>query len=160
MESSTADCAERKNVGFTLIELMVVIAIVSILAAIAIPSYAEYTKRARRADATTTLLRAVSRAERFFLNTNSYPTEASPGATSLAAMGIATTSVNGYYNIRYAYNGGAITATNPLFQAVAITGAAQSTDLDCRTFQVGMTGLRSVLSSTNVNNTATCWPGN
>lgn len=160
MESSTATNAERKNAGFTLIELMVVVAILAILASIAIPSYTEYTKRARRADATTALLRAVSRAERFFLSNNNYPTEASPGETSLAAMGIPATSDNGYYSIRYTYDGGAITATNPIFQAVAITGAAQSTDLDCRTFQVGMTDVRSVFSSTNVNTTATCWPGN
>ena len=50
--------------GFTLIELMIVVAIVAILAAIAVPSYARYVEQARRADAKAALLDAAQRLER------------------------------------------------------------------------------------------------
>ena len=44
-------CRKNKDSGFTLIEVMIVVAIIAILAAIAYPSYQEYVKRAHRADA-------------------------------------------------------------------------------------------------------------
>ena len=53
----------HKSRGFTLIELMITIAIVGILAAVALPSYTKYVQRANRADARSTLLAAAQRME-------------------------------------------------------------------------------------------------
>jgi type IV pilus assembly protein PilE len=63
---------KRLNSGFTLIELMIVVAIVAILAAIAFPSYARYVEKARRADAQSALLDVSQRLERCYTQTNTY----------------------------------------------------------------------------------------
>ena len=56
--------------GFTLIEVIIVIAIIAILTAIAIPSYNAYTTQARRTDGQIALLDLSSRLERFFTDNN------------------------------------------------------------------------------------------
>ena len=58
--------------GFTLIELMIVIAVVAVLAALAYPSYSEYIERGRRKDATAVALEAQQFAERFFTENRTY----------------------------------------------------------------------------------------
>ena len=58
--------------GFTLIEVLVVVAIVGILAAIALPNYSEYIKRAKIIEATTALSDARQRTEQQFLDTRTY----------------------------------------------------------------------------------------
>src|ERR1700754_1788282 len=73
--------------GFSLIELVIVLLIIAILAAIAIPSYRQYVIRANRVDAQRSLMDLAARQERFFYSNNAY-------ATALKALG-ATTSVAG-----------------------------------------------------------------
>lgn len=71
--------------GFTLIELMVVVAIIGILAAIAIPSYKEYVQRARAADATGTLADMRIKMEQFYQDNRTYvggPCAAPTGANT------------------------------------------------------------------------------
>lgn len=58
--------------GFTLIELMVTVAVIGILAAIAYPSYTEYSKKARRAEAAGALLNATQLVERFYSKNGTY----------------------------------------------------------------------------------------
>lgn len=64
--------------GFTLIELMIVVAVIAILAAIAYPSYQDYVRKARRAQAKADLLEYAQMAERHHTVNNSYATFALP----------------------------------------------------------------------------------
>lgn len=77
--------------GFSLIELMIVVAIISILAAIAYPSYQQYVLRGKRAEARAALLDAAARQERYYSDNNRYG--------SLAAAGIPATTENNHYDI-------------------------------------------------------------
>ena len=62
----------KQQKGFTLIELMVVVAIVGILVAVALPSYTDYVIRSKRADATGALMAATNAMERWRANNFSY----------------------------------------------------------------------------------------
>ena len=67
-----------KQNGFSLIELLIVIAIIGILAGIAYPNYQEYVARARRADAKTVLLENAQFLERFYTQNGTYVGAALP----------------------------------------------------------------------------------
>jgi len=71
----------RKQRGFTLIELMIVVAVVAILSAIAYPSYTEYVRRGHRAEARAGLLQAQQWMERAATATGIYPLTAAFPAT-------------------------------------------------------------------------------
>jgi type IV pilus assembly protein PilE len=70
----------RCNTGFTLIELMVTVAVVSILAMVAVPNYTDYIQRSRIIDATTGLNDMRNRLEQYFLDNRQYPASCIPAA--------------------------------------------------------------------------------
>lgn len=74
---------EPKSSGFTLIELMMVVAIISILLAIAVPAYNEYINRAHRAAAQQFLLDVAQRQEQYLLDNRQYATVLGAGAGGL-----------------------------------------------------------------------------
>jgi len=85
----------KTQTGFTLIELLVVIAAIGILAAIAIPSYTDYTTRAKIAEGTSALADGRIKMEQFFQDNRTYVGGPSPAATTYftyAASGTSTTA--------------------------------------------------------------------
>ena len=111
---------QSKTAGFSLLELMIVVAIVAILAAVAYPSYQQHIVRSNRAVAQQYLLELSSLQHQFILDTRTY-------STTLAALGttpIARVSDN------YTVTIGALdnTASPPTFtlQAAPITGTPQA----------------------------------
>ncbi|MBL4667153.1 MAG: type IV pilin protein [Sneathiella sp.] len=77
----------KKNVGMTLIELMIVVAIVGILAAVAYPSYSNSVRKSHRADAQSALMQLAQAVERFYGISYTYVgTGASGGGTSGAPV--------------------------------------------------------------------------
>lgn len=126
----------RRSTGFTLIELMIAIAVVAILAAVALPSYNEYVMRSHRANARAALLQAAQWMERTATARGRYPLTAAIPAGVLVVEG-------GRYNIAAASNNGltyALTAT---------PGAAQLRDR-CGAYQINETGTRLQVATPEV----------
>ena len=78
--------------GFTLIEMMIVVAVIGILAAIALPSYRQYVVRAARVEAQAELLELASLQEKIFLNSTAYTANVATAYNGTAAGGLGRTS--------------------------------------------------------------------
>jgi type IV pilus assembly protein PilE len=145
MISVTLNMPLRKQRGFTLIELMIVVAIVGIITAIAVPSYAEYVRRGHRADARAGLLQAQQWLERAATATGAYPTVL-PG--NLTWAGDATKR----YTIGFQ---GANSTTAFTLIATRRTPGPQANDR-CGDFTVTNTGTRSAVNYSGTT-PEECW---
>jgi type IV pilus assembly protein PilE len=116
----------KRQSGFTLIELMIVVAIIGIIAAVAYPSYTEYVREARRSDAMAALLAAQLEQEKYRANNTTY-------AGTLALAGIAATSPEGFYNMAV------VSADGVSFVVTAAPTGLQTGD-GCGTFAVDENG--------------------
>ncbi|MFT6093106.1 MAG: type IV pilus assembly protein PilE [Pseudohongiellaceae bacterium] len=135
--------------GFSLIELMIVVAIMGILVTIAMPAYTESVRRSNRAEAKSELVQVASEQERFFSSTNSYSTDATPLNTPVVAARQRTTT-NAWYVIDVAACAGGTIAT--CFIATATAQNEQTTD-GCTTFTLTSIGVRGATGLTGDE----CW---
>jgi type IV pilus assembly protein PilE len=134
--------------GFTLIELMIVVAIIGILAAIAYPSYTAYVARGHRAEAKQGLLELAQFMERTYTEQNSYqPGGASP-VLPYTTMPKSGTTV---YNL--ALDPAATSATTYKLTATATGSMAND---ECGDFSIDNTGAQSVGGAATAN-AADCW---
>jgi type IV pilus assembly protein PilE len=74
---------KHRNTGFTLIEIMIVMAVIGILSAIALPSYSAYVARAKRAEVRSEVLKAEGWLERYYTENNRYTGAAAASDTSV-----------------------------------------------------------------------------
>ena len=131
--------------GFTLVELMIVVAAVAILAAIAIPQYGQYVMRAKRVEARTALLDLAARQERFFALNNAYSSDAAALGYGAGATFPLTLSSGGgkVYTIPApTVTAGSATAL-PTYVALARPIGTQTADTQCGTYRLDHLGVQS-----------------
>ncbi|NCU01302.1 type IV pilin protein [Candidatus Macondimonas diazotrophica] len=150
---STTPTGVSRAGGFTLIELLIAVVVVTLLLAIAIPSYREQTRKGYRSLATTALMDRAARLERcaaldpvngFLAANTACPTFPSSvvdeGGSALWTIAIS--------------NRAAITYT---LQATPVGGSPAAGDTTCATIQITHTGARTATNSGGGNSTTQCW---
>jgi type IV pilus assembly protein PilE len=144
MMISTTPNTTTKISGFTLIEVMIVVVIIGILSAIALPSYDEYVRRSRRADAQTQILQAAQYLERRYTTSGNYGDTLPAGHTQSPSSG------SPLYNITLVTNA----PVNSTFTLTAVATGAMMGDR-CGDFILAHTGAKS-LSNASVPEDQ-CW---
>ena len=129
--------------GFTLIEIMITVAILAIVAAVAIPSYAGYVERGKRAEARTALLDIAARQERYYSNNRQY-------ADQLSKLRMSGASENGYYALSLTPSGTSARASQT-FKATATPSGW--TDDKCGNLSIDETGAKTQ----SLGDRALCW---
>lgn len=141
--------------GFTLVELVVTMAILGILLAIAIPAYTSYVQKGNRPAAKTALLELAAREESYYALNNVYasqPTTLGYSANSISVPG----SSQNYYTVTVA---SATSGTVPGYtlQATPVTGSVQASDA-CVIYQLDSLGNKTNVTSTGSTvSTSNCW---
>ncbi|WP_297528577.1 type IV pilin protein [Thiohalobacter sp.] len=139
--------------GFTLIELMIVVAIVAILASLAYPSYRQHVLRTNRADCAAVMLEAASALERYYSANNSYAGAAvgANGIPSTCPKDAAATGGTPHYNLSLVLSNGSLAYT-----LTATPTSSQSADA-CGNLTLTQTGVKG--RSGSGKSVADCWAG-
>ena len=140
--------------GFTLMELMVVVAIIGIIAAVAYPSYIKSAYKGRRAEGKAALNLAAQTLERCYANYGLYN---SGNCAEVATLTSGTLSQpEKYYTISFKTPSTDITGTSYLVTATAVSTGPQAKDTGCTTFTMNSTGQQGSGSSTTTD-AGSCW---
>lgn len=142
----------HKTKGLTLIELLIVVAIVAILGAIAYPSYQGSVQKSRRTDARAALTEIAALQEKHFFKDNAYNSD-------LTVVYGGTASKEGFYTLAVktlAADTGC-GADGECFELTATTTGAQASDTTCSVFTLTNTGLKEAEDSGAVDTTSICW---
>ncbi len=131
--------------GLTLIEIMVVLALVGILASIALSSYQSNARKTRRYAAESCLMEQAQYMQRY------YTTASNPMTYQAASLPAATcmTNLASYYAF-------SLTSASQAFSVQAVASGTQTGDTDCRTLALNQAALQS--SSSASATTTGCWP--
>lgn len=122
----------KTNHGFTLIELMITVAVIGILAAIGYPSYLDQVRKARRAEAQAVLMNIAARQQQMLLDTRSYVATAS--ALNITVPGTVQQTYGVVINVG--------TGAAPTFTATATPSGSQAAD-KCGTLSIDQSGTKS-----------------
>jgi type IV pilus assembly protein PilE len=135
--------------GVTLLEMMVVLLIAGILAALALPAYRQHLVRVNRSQATTLLYEIASAQERYFLRHGNYSGNLGSGAP--LGLGLAAVNTSSRYSFSVALAGDGQTY---IASATPRREGGQHTDVECLVFSIDQRGRRAV---SGTRDTAFCW---
>jgi len=140
--------------GYSMVELVVIMAIIALLASIAYPSYRVFMLRSHRAEATMALIDVSRRMEQYFATNLAYTND----FVALGLGGEPYVTEHDNYSIRVRDNGGGGGAC-PIaicFELEAAPIGAQADDTECALFQLNSSGVRGALDDDN-NQNDRCW---
>ena len=147
--------AQRKVRGFTLIEVMIVVAIIAVIVGVALPSYQDQIRKTNRNLVKAELMSILARQEQFFVNNKQYATtltdlgySASPYGMNRDSEEVAVTATDRIYNVQI--TGASATA----FTLQAIPQLSQTKDTRCGTLAITSLGVKS---ETGTGSTSDCW---
>lgn len=129
--------------GWTLIELVIALAVVAIIAAFAYSAYNDQVMKSRRADGQAMLFAAAQRQQQFFTINGNFTVTVGEGG-----LGMATASPEGYYTL-------SISATANTYALTATRAGVQASDTDCGNLTLNHLGVRGTVDGTLP--AAKCW---
>lgn len=136
--------------GYTLIELMIVVLVIALLAALAYPSYLEQARKTRRSEAKAFLIDAAAKLEQYWGNNKKFPDDGS-GVGDMTKLGYAAASnvptPEGWYNVSLA-------ATPTTYTLTATPQKDQAKDKKCGNFTLNNLGVKDVSGTWAVTE---CW---
>ena len=138
---------KKRNRGFTLIELMIVVVVIGILASIAYPSYTEYVLRGKRAECKSAILQTANLLERYFTVNNTYSDDfADIGGKAFSGDNSASSACTLAIEPE--------TASDTMADGFKITGTPAATDSKCGNLTLNQKGIKGKSGSDSVDY---CW---
>lgn len=132
----------KKQNGFSLIEILIVLVIIAILVAVLTPAYQSYIRRGNRSDAIRSVLAMQVNQEKWRLHNTTYTgtvANISPTGTSASIAGYYTLAVSGATGSAY------------ILTATAVVGTTQASDVGCTVFTL------TYSAGTTTNTPTICW---
>lgn len=143
--------------GFTLVEMMIVVAILGIVAAIAYPSYKEQVHKSNRADAKVALNDAAQQLQRCFTAYNTYKPDIGKCSSVDQLVDAAGVDSKERLYVVKLVNDATYTSTTYTLQAIPVADKKQSTDSSCAKMELDQTGTQAAYDKGNADTTDTCW---
>ena len=158
----------RRHVrGFTLIEIMIVVAVIALLASVAMPAYFDSIRKSRRADAITAINQVSQAQERWRANSPTYSPNLGSGgllvtsaATAVTTSGTVSSSQfnipSGYYRLRVSTDSN-LNANQTSYTVLATGIGSQASDSRCTSLTMTVTGGNFAYTSTGTATANQCW---
>lgn len=145
--------SERRGRGFTLAEILTVVVVIAVLAAIAVPSWRVHLLRVRRADAIQALIAVQNAEDQYFGRHARYASGTQLTSPEPDGLGLPSRSAHGYYDVDVRSPDGL--AFIAAARASQLTG--QANDTRCMEFNIDQNGMRRAVDAEGKDRSADCW---